>query len=133
MNDERRPVAGTPSPRTLAFQSIGRWWTEADAAELDVLIFELVSGYFEDRERCEACRTDSPQLDGWIAHLQECAACRGDAPLTYGLPCSRKAEFIAHGDACPRCNPCPRLRKGIEVVLEWRQARELRSRDPPPL
>lgn len=29
-----------------------RWWTAADDAELDVLLFELVDGYFAHRDRC---------------------------------------------------------------------------------
>jgi hypothetical protein len=35
------------------------WWTEADAAELGYLVWELVGGYFEHRERCRACRPDA--------------------------------------------------------------------------
>jgi hypothetical protein len=29
------------------------WWTEADDAELDVLIGEVIDGYFDHRERCD--------------------------------------------------------------------------------
>lgn len=35
------------------------WWTPADAAELDVLVWELVGGVLEHRERCtldQPCR-----------------------------------------------------------------------------
>jgi len=106
-----------------------QWWTPADEAELDVLAFELSRSYFQHRERCAACQPgDCPELVAWREHLDECPACRGDAPLTFGPPCSRKAEFIAHGDTCVRCNPCPSLRLAIELVLEWREARELLSR-----
>lgn len=31
------------------------WWTEADAAELDSLTWELIGGWFEHRERCDSC------------------------------------------------------------------------------
>ena len=33
-------------------------WTEADAAELDVLVHALVVDYFEHRKRCLACQPD---------------------------------------------------------------------------
>lgn len=38
------PASGTPS-----------LWTFADQAELDVLLWALVTGYFEHRERCARC------------------------------------------------------------------------------
>jgi len=60
------------------------WWTNADAAELDLLVFELAGGYHQ--------------------HLVACARC------AMGYP------------------PCPHVRRAIEAVLEWREARELRSR-----
>jgi hypothetical protein len=105
------------------------WWTDADAAELDVLVFELSRSYDEHRKRCAACQPgDCPEVVAWRAHLEECLACRGDAPLTYGPPCARRRSFVAHGDACVRCNPCPSVRLAIELVVEWREARELRSR-----
>ncbi|MDW8339735.1 MAG: hypothetical protein RMM28_11410 [Thermoleophilia bacterium] len=31
------------------------WWTEADAAELDLLTWVLVDAYFEHRPRCSIC------------------------------------------------------------------------------
>jgi hypothetical protein len=105
-------------------------WTEADQAELDVLVFELCRVYFDDhRMRCAYCAPgDCPQFVSWQEHLDECPACRGDAPLSFGLPCHRKREFIEHGDDCKRCNPCPYLRRGIEAVVAWREARVLLSR-----
>jgi hypothetical protein len=39
---------------------VSAWWTPADSAELDCLIYELVRSYFEHRERCEACQSHSP-------------------------------------------------------------------------
>lgn len=104
-------------------------WTPADAAELDVLVFELARGYDEHRKRCPACLPgDCPEYVAWREHLDLCPGCRGDAPLTYGPPCPRRREMIEHGNSCPSCNPCPALRKAIEAVLEWREARGLRSR-----
>ncbi len=105
------------------------WWTDADAAELDVLLHELSVGYFEHRARCEACSPEPcPVLVSWRSHIEECPACRGDAPLTFGPPCQRKRRFIDHGRDCVRCNPCPSLRLAIELVVQWREAREFRSR-----
>lgn len=105
------------------------WWTDADEAELEVLLFELSRGYAEHRERCEACSPEPCQvLFEWREHLEKCKACKGDAPLTYGLPCERYHQFVAHGDTCPKCNPCPSVRLAVELVIEWREARELRSR-----
>jgi hypothetical protein len=40
----------------VAVVSVPAWWTAADAAELEVLVHELVEVAFEHREHCEACR-----------------------------------------------------------------------------
>jgi hypothetical protein len=130
MNDKRRPSPNAVASNSLS-QCIGaNGWTEADAAEQEVLIFEVCRGYFDDhRERCAYCQPGGcPQLVAWREHLDKCPACRGDAPLTYGSPCKRKREFIDHGDNCKRCNPCPYLRRAIEAVVDWREARALLSR-----
>jgi hypothetical protein len=104
------------------------FWTAADAAELDVLTHELARRYFEHREQCQACQGDCAKLQAWDEHLDVCPACRGDAPLTYGPPCERRAEFVAHGHTCPQCNPCPTLTAMVETVVEWRAGRVLRSK-----
>lgn len=65
-------------------------WTEADAAELDCLLDELVSGYFDHRDQCARCIR-------W-----------------------RGRETGA--------TPCQHVRTAIDVVLEWRRRRELRTR-----
>jgi len=36
------------------------WWTAADAAELDVLVSELVGGYFTHGENCASCAAEFP-------------------------------------------------------------------------
>lgn len=105
------------------------WWSAADSAEQDVLVAELVRGAFDHRERCRACSPEPcATVSAWRRHLEDCAACRGDAPLTHGAPCERRAEFVAHGASCPRCNRCPSLRTAIEVVVDWLGFRELLSR-----
>ena len=63
--------------------SASSWWTPADAAELDVLVHELVRVAFVHRERCSTCQPGQP----W-------------------------------------CDP---LRDAFDSVLEWTEARELRS------
>jgi len=110
--------------------NVAECWTDADAAELGVLVYELTRGYFDEhRERCEACKPgDCPEYVAWRGHLDECKACQGAAPLTYGPPCPCHRTFIAHGADCPRCNPCPAVKAAITAVGEWREARELRSR-----
>ena len=35
-------------------------WTEADQAELDVLVWALVVGYFDHRDRCARCAAGYP-------------------------------------------------------------------------
>jgi hypothetical protein len=103
------------------------FWTAADAAELDVLCFELARHSTEHRDHCEACKP-CPDYEDWRQHLEECAACRGDAPLTFGPPCPRRAQMITHGDACQRCNPCPTLTKLAEIAVDWRAGRVLKSK-----
>lgn len=39
-------------------------WTAADAAELDVLTYELVDSYFTHRERCDHCLAWQARLPG---------------------------------------------------------------------
>ena len=105
------------------------FWTAADAAELDILVHEAVRLAEEHRARCEACKPgDCPEYVAWRQHLEVCAACRGDAPITYGPPCSSHAQFVAHGDSCPCCNPCPTLTRLVEIVIDWRDGRVLRSK-----
>jgi hypothetical protein len=102
-------------------------WTEADAAEQDCLLDELVRGYWEHRSRCSACQP-CPVPGEWREHRKTCPRCEGSAPLTFGASCERHAEFIAHGATCKRCRPCPVLQRAVAVVLDWRQARDLLSR-----
>jgi hypothetical protein len=105
------------------------WWTEADSAELDVLVWELSRRFAEHRELCEACSPHPcPVLAEWRRHLAVCAGCRGDYPLSARRCEQRYRAFVDHGATCKRCNPCPALRKAIAVVVEWRELRELLSR-----
>ena len=86
MNDEGR-LASAPrqaDPRREYQSATTEGWTPADAAELDVLIYELTRSYFEHRANCASCAAEYP--------------------------------------------PCAHVRRAIESVLEWREARELLSR-----
>ena len=43
-------------------------WTQADAAEFDLLLFEFVDAVLVHRERCSICSQGGP----WCAPLREC-------------------------------------------------------------
>lgn len=43
------------------------WWTEADAAELDVLVHEFVRVAFLHRNRCTECQKGGP----WCERLRD--------------------------------------------------------------
>jgi hypothetical protein len=106
-----------------------QFWTEADAAELDVLVHRLVFDFWEHRKKCRACRPEPcPDLKAWKAHKAECRACQGDAPLTFGPPCERRRQFLEHDTSRCSCLPCPHLQKAVAEVLEWREGRTLVSR-----
>ncbi len=106
------------------------YWTAADAAEADVLLWTLTTDFYsEHRERCEACRPEPcARYAAWVTHEADCRACRGDAPLTFGRPCPERRRFLDEHHGCARCNACPHLQKAIAEVLEWREVRILLSR-----
>ena len=39
------------------------WWTEADQAELDVLLNAFIDGVYLHREKCAVCRNGGPWCD----------------------------------------------------------------------
>lgn len=48
------------------------WWTDADAAELDLLARELVRSAFLHREKCSTCRAGDrwcPVMDEALGHV----------------------------------------------------------------
>jgi hypothetical protein len=51
-----------PSRRYSAVPDRAPWWTEADQAELDVLIKALVDVAFVHRERCAVCIQEGSAL-----------------------------------------------------------------------
>ena len=105
------------------------YWTAADAAELDVLVWALVSGFEPHRQLCRACRFEPcPRYAAWLAHEVDCRVCEGRAPLTFGWRCAERERFLAEHRDCPRCLPCPHLQDAIREVVEWRAARLLLSR-----
>ena len=114
-------------------QSTATTWTDADEAELDVLLWALSFDYFEHRERCPACRCASirgvhisrtggdirpdpcPVLEAWLAHKDDCRICEL-APLTFGWDCPQRRRFLDEHHDCARCLPCPQLVAAIAVV-----------------
>jgi hypothetical protein len=54
---------------------------------------------------------------GYFEHRGKCRACRPDA-----------CADVHDAATCPRCNPCPHVGAAITAVVEWREARVLRSR-----
>ena len=102
----------------------------ADEAELAVLVYALVAGYAEHRASgCRACDPEPcPGLGAWQAHKAGCRVCQGDAPLTFGWSCRVRDRLLADHRGCARCLPCPHPQRAIAEVLDWREARLLRSR-----
>jgi hypothetical protein len=125
-------AAGLPDLRALtapAYLVDAPYWTAADQAELDVLLYALVDSYFEHRERCRACQPGPcPRYEAWLEHEAGCRACQGHAPLTFGPPCPERRRFLDEHRDCVRCLPCPHLQTAIREVCEWREARILLSR-----
>jgi hypothetical protein len=104
-------------------------WTDADAAELDVLVHALTFDFWKHREKCEACRPEPcPKLEAWHDHKRFCLICWGHAPLAYGATCEWRQRWLDEHRGCVRCNPCPHLQAAIAEALEWREARILLSR-----
>jgi hypothetical protein len=53
---------------------VEEFWTDADGAELDVLVFALVNGVFDHRELCALCRANEapcPHVQKAIAVVVE--------------------------------------------------------------
>ncbi len=112
-------------------------WTEADQAELDVLVHALAADFEVHRQLCRACPAEPcPRYEAWLAHKADCLVCDGSnhpwwkrhAPLTYGWRCEWRERFLVEHRDCVRCLPCPHLQAAIAVVVEWREARALLSR-----
>jgi hypothetical protein len=54
------------------------FWTDADAAELDVLVHALVFDYFEHRKHCAACKPGlCHEFEAWRTHRRRAALARG--------------------------------------------------------
>ena len=103
-------------------------WTDADQAELDVLVWTLVDRYFEHRELCVACTPGPcPRYEAWLAHEAGCRPCQQLAPLTFGPPCPERRRFLDEHGECVRCLPCAHLQAAIREVVDWREARLLLS------
>jgi len=53
------------------------WWTDADAAELRVLIEELIDGVYQHRERCSICCEGAAWCEPLREALEEVVRWRG--------------------------------------------------------
>ncbi len=105
------------------------FWTDADAAELDVLVHTLVVDFWAHREWCAACRPEPcPIYEAWLAHKADCRVCERLAPLTFGWSCPVRQRFLDEHRDCARCNPCPHLQTAVAAVVEWWDMRALLSR-----
>jgi hypothetical protein len=126
----RERVPRRPAECSQGGRQTASTWTDADQAELEVLLHEVTIGYAEHRQRCRACRPEPcPELETWRAHQATCRACEGDAPVTFGPPCERRERWLGHNRrGCVKCLPCRHLRAAIREVVEWRDARVLLSR-----
>lgn len=49
------------------------WWTEADEAELDLLLWTLVDAYFEHKEHCEVCFLGKERCEQVVEAVREAA------------------------------------------------------------
>ena len=72
---KRRPGVGSPEARARECKPQPRalltgpapWWTDADDAELLVLVQEFVEGAYEHRSRCAICSQGGP----WCKQLRD--------------------------------------------------------------
>src|SRR5262245_17966971 len=108
-----RNSARTGLPRQERGESMSANWTPADAAELDVLLYELVDDYQEHRQKCEACKPEPCKvLTSYLEHKADCWKCQNGVCVAtdhYGEACWIRTHWLAHTDGCKRCNPCPHL------------------------
>jgi hypothetical protein len=78
---------------------VSEFWTEADSAELDVLLHALVNGYFEHRERCRICLSGErpcPHLQAAIREVVEWREARLLLSRAEGLRAMRR-QFNEEG------------------------------------
>jgi hypothetical protein len=112
-----------------------RYWTPADAAELDLLARELMVGIAAHRDKCATCRA----LQAGPCRERQRIAAEG---LPYDLqPLAAPPGFLAdlrlrlreHEERCATCallepGHCAAVDAAIAVVFEWRQRRGLLTR-----
>ncbi len=83
------------------------YWTEADQAEADVLVRELVDGVLEHRDRCRVCQADYPPCPRVTAAIEAVVAWRDHRMLD-----SRRVWLVASEVA-----RLEELRRRAEAVL----------------
>ena len=101
---------------SLRFDPFVPWWTEADQAELDIALWELVWVLDEHRATC-------PVRAG-------CDALERLSTLDPGLFADVRLPKSEHLGACPVCShgPCRVVVAAIEALLDWRTRRALLSK-----
>jgi hypothetical protein len=110
------------------------WWTEADAAELDVLAWELVERVPEHEAQCRTCQALAEPCSSRAAIAREADAF-DRAPLSAptGFYAAMRRRLAEHEASCRRCElarpgHCAAVDEAIAAVLEWRWKRGLLSR-----
>jgi hypothetical protein len=113
---------------SLAFDSAAPWWTEADQAELDTAIWELVRVLEEHRATCPVCNACCDALERLSAETAPYDLAPLDAPR--GLFADVRRRKAEHFSACAVCShgPCRVAVAAIEALLDWRTRRTLLSK-----
>lgn len=111
----------------LLFDSAAPWWTEADQAELDIAMWELVCVLDEHRATCPIC-AGCDALRRLSAETAPYDLAPLDAPP--GLFADVRRRKAEHLSACPVCShgPCRVVVAAIEALLDWRTRRVLLSK-----
>jgi hypothetical protein len=111
------------------------WWTEADSAELAVLIAELALRGAEHKARCPTCQALADSHCAGRESIARERAAYDYAPLSgpKGFYAGVRRRLAEHDAACRTCRlaksaRCAALEEAIKVVIEWRWKRGLLSR-----
>ena len=112
---------------SLRFDPFVPWWTEADQAELDIALWELVWVLDEHRATCPV-RAGCDALERLSGETAPYDLAPLDAPP--GLFADVRLPKSEHLGACPVCShgSCRVVVAAIEALLDWRTRRALLSK-----